>query len=189
MIHHMQAHTDCSQQSYGSLQGNTPAMGLFLYIDGISNLSEQVHTIETRLVQESNRELLIREAFIVWYMLSEGACSEQFSEKELLQLLRRNFERYQQAYSDDVDYTFLTGWMMHTAFWFFRSSYDESYGVQLMQRAWRMAPGNSLFKWAVRQELMLEKGEIHGLQQDIRSQFNQYYDYGPVIKKYFLELV
>jgi hypothetical protein len=52
-----------------------------------------------------------------------------------------------------------------------------------------MAPGNSLFKWAIRQELGLEQGEIHGLQQDIRSQFNRYYDYGPVIKKYFLDLI
>jgi hypothetical protein len=159
-------------------------------VDQISNLSDLVEAIETRIIHHhNNRELLIREAFIVWYMLSEGASSDQYSEKDLLQLLKRNFEIYQQHYTHDTDYTFLTGWMMHTAFWFFRSSHDESYGNQLMLRAWRRAPGNSLFKWAIRQDLQLQDREINMLQQDIRTQFNQYYNYGPVIRKYFLDIV
>lgn len=159
-------------------------------VDHISNLSDLVVEIETRIGRQHNsKELLIREAFIVWYMLTEGASSQQFSEKDLLRLLKNNFEIYQRHFSSDTDYSFITGWMMQVAFWHFRTHFDESYGNQLLLKAYRNAPYNSLFKWAVRYNLGLNNREIGCLQQDVSEQFYQYYNYGPLIRKYFMDVM
>jgi hypothetical protein len=158
-------------------------------VDHINNLSDLVIELETKITHHNSKELLIREAFIVWYMLTEGAPSQRYSEKDLLRLLKRNFETYQQYYTDDTDYSFITGWMMQVAFWHFRTTFDEVYGNQLLLKAYRQAPNNSLFKWSVRQDLGLNHHEVGRLQQDICGQFYQYYNYGPVIRNYFVDVV
>jgi hypothetical protein len=159
-------------------------------VDHISNLSNLVIELETRITHHNNsKDLLIREAFIVWHMLSEGAVCEQYSEKDLLRILRKNFETYQQYYPNDTDYSFITGWMMNVAFWHFRTTFDEVYGNQLLLKAYSNAPNNSLFKWSVRQDLGLNHHEVGRLQQDICGQFDRYYNYGPVIRSYFLGVV
>ena len=159
-------------------------------VNHISNLNDLVVEIEACMgLHNNSRELLIREAFVVWYMLSEGAACEQYSEKDLLRLLKRNFDTYQQSYSNDIDYSFITGWMMQAAFWHFRTTFDETYGNQLLWKAYRNVPGNSLFKWSVRQDLQLNEREVSRLQQDICGQFEQYYNYGPLIRDYFMRVV
>ena len=158
-------------------------------VDHISNLNELVHELETTITHNNSKALLIREAFIVWYILTEGAPCEQYPEKDLLRLLKKNFETYQQYYTNDTDYSFITGWMMNVAFWHFRTTFDEVYGNQLLLKAYRNAPHNSLFKWCVRQDLGLNTHEVSRLQQEICGRFDQYYNYGPVIRNYFLNVV
>lgn len=159
-------------------------------VDHISNLGHLVSEIEITIArQQYSRELLIRESFIVWHLLSETGHCEVYSEKDLLRLLKRNFEIYQQRFVHDTDYSFITGWMMQAAFWHFRTSLDESYGSALLLHAHQQAPYNSLFKWAVRQELRLPAREVARLQMDIRDRFEEHYNYGPVIRNYFLGLM
>lgn len=160
-----------------------------IMVDHISNLNDLVIELETKITYHNSKDLLIQEAFIVWYMLTEGAPSSPYSEKDLLRLLKKNFETYQQYYTNDTDYSFITGWMMNVAFWHFRTSFDEDYGNQLLLKAYHHAPHNSLFKWSVRQDLGLNNHEVGRLQQDICGQFYQYYNYGEVIRNYFVGVV
>lgn len=56
-------------------------------------------------------------------------------------------------------------------------------------RAYKSDTKNSLFKWAVRSELNLKENEIANLKIDIYLRFDVLYNYGDLLKEYFLDVV
>lgn len=159
-------------------------------IDDITDLNDAIVAIEAHLAKNRlDKEILIREAFILWYVLVEGINCEDFTEKEIEKLLKKNYTLYQANYIDDADYNFIVGWMIGVAFWYFDPSINEEYGTRLLFKAYRSNSKNSLFKWGVRNDLNLRENEINNLRIDISLRLEQLYNYGPLIKEYFLSVI
>lgn len=160
------------------------------FLDNFDNLNDLLIEIEAQLVRDQlNKELLIREAFLLWYVLVEGEQCESFSEEQLEMLLHKNFEKYKKSFAHCEDYNFIIGWMTTIAFWYYDSSVDESYGSNLLLTAHRKNKNNPLFKWAVRDDLRLNEAEVSNLKKEIVEKFYDYYNYGPMIKEYFIDVM
>jgi hypothetical protein len=136
-----------------------------------------------------DKEALIKESFLLWYILVEGISCPDFTEEEINRLLKRNFGAYDTCYSNDSDFNFIIGWMMNLTFWHFGSSFTEKDGNRLLIKAYQNDTRNSLFKWAIRDVLNLNENEINNLKTDISLRFEQFYNYGTVIKEYFLDII
>lgn len=134
-----------------------------------------------------DRKLLIRESFLLWQILVEGVKCSNFSETDIKELFRENFKNYKKLYLNDSDFNFIIGWMMSLTSWFFDDG-DETFGNKLLLKAYKSQTKNSLFKWAVRDELNLKPNEIYDLKIAIYSRFDWFYDYGDLIKEYFLDV-
>ncbi len=159
-------------------------------IDGIDNINDLLIALKAKLIEEKfNKNLLIREAFTLWYTLVEGEDCENFSDDEIENLLQNNFKTYQVHFSEDNDYTFIVGWMVSITFWYFGSSIKEEYGSSLLIKAYQSNPKNSLFKWAIRDKLRLTNDDLNHLKIDISVRFEQFYDYGVLIREYFLDVI
>jgi hypothetical protein len=155
-------------------------------IDNFDNLDDQLINLEARLSKdELNTDLLIRESFVLWYMLIEGIHSEYFSEDQLSELLSKNYRCYKENFEYLADYNFIIGWMINVAFWLIDDNLRETDGSSLLLKAYKRKPDNSLFKWAVRQYLHLTEPEILDLQREVTRNFFKYFNYGPIIKGYF----
>jgi hypothetical protein len=159
------------------------------YASGIDNMNDLLIGIEAELQRDKfNKELLIRECFILWQILVEGIACSSFSETDVHELLKNNFKRYKEYYTGDPDFNFLIGWIANLTFWLFDDTNEDS-GNELLMKAYKSDPKNSLFKWAVRSRLNLKANEIANLKIDIRLRFDMLYNYGNLIKEYFLEVV
>jgi hypothetical protein len=156
----------------------------------IVDLNDLVIGLEAKLSQNwLDKELLIKETFILWYILVEGIYCENFTEGNIKGTLIRNIEIYLSTYADDADYSFIIGWMLTIAFWYFDPLLKEEDGVRLLNKAYRSNPKNSLFKWALRDVLRLKDNEIENLRIDIASRYDQFYNYGDFIKEYFSDVI
>lgn len=159
-------------------------------IDEIHNVNDLMIELEAQLHKNKlNKGLLIREAFTLWYVLVEGVDCESFTEEEIIGLLKRNYSVYKSEFVNDSDYSFIMGWMISITFWYFDSAISKEYGNYLLMKSYQSNPKNSLFKWAVRSELNLRGNEINNLEIDISLRFDQIYNYGTLIKDYFLDVI
>ena len=159
-------------------------------IDEIENINNLIIELEAQLIKDKfNKDLLIREAFTLWYVLVEGEVCENFTDNEIESFLRNNFKIYQSHYSNDSDYTFIVGWMVGITFWYFGSSVKKEDGNQLLLCAYKHNPKNSLFKWSIRNELNLTDNELNNLKIDIVLRFDQLFNYGTLVKEYFLDII
>jgi hypothetical protein len=159
-------------------------------VDNIKNFNELIIELEARLYKNSlDKDLLIREAFTLWYVLVEGIDCENFTEDELTLLLEKNYHKYKKHFENDADYNFIVGWMLTIAFWYFDLSMDEDEGNRLLIKAYKANTKNSLFKWAVRSDINLSSEEINNLRTYISIRFDQFYDYGNLIMDYFLDVI
>jgi len=156
----------------------------------IERANDLIIDYEAKFVQSGlDKELLLRESFILWYILVEGIKCENFSEDELKRLLMRNVGNYQRIYIDDPDLNFIIGWMVGIAFWYFAPLIKEEDGLRLLDRAYKSNPKNSLFKWAIRNELKLKDREVELLKTDIALRYDQFNNHGTLIKQYFLDIL
>jgi hypothetical protein len=156
----------------------------------MDDFNGMVINLEALLLQKkANKEVLITESFIAWYILVEGISCENFSENDIQDILMRNVKEYKINFANDADYNFIIGWMLTVAFWYFDPLFKEEDGVVLLDRAYRSNPKNSLFKWALRKPLGLGDKEIKNLEIDIATRYDQFYKYGPSIKAYFFDII
>ena len=156
----------------------------------VNNFNDLVIDVEAKLQRNRlDKELLIKESFILWYILTEGIHCESFSEQDIQGLLKRNGEIYLNAYLDDMEYNFIMGWMISITPWYFEPLFREEDGNHFLNKAYRRNPTNSLFKWAMRNELRLKGNEIEGLKSDIALRFDTFYGYGALIKEYFVDVI
>lgn len=159
-------------------------------IDEIDNINDLIIELRAQLNKDTfNKDLLIREAFTLWYVLVEGVVCENFTDNEIESFLRNNFKIYQTHYSKDSDYTFIVGWMVGLTFWYFDPSVKKEDGNQLLLSAYKHNSKNSLFKWAVRNEVNLTDDEVNNLKIDIVLRFEQLFNYGTLVKEYFLDII
>ena len=159
-------------------------------VDNITDPNDLIIEIEAKLTQyKLDKGLLIRETFTLWYVLVEGIQCENFTEQEITTLLKRDFEIYQAYYSNDADFHFMFGWIINAAFWYLDTNLNEGYGNELLNKAYRSNPKNSLFKWAIRHELNLRADEVNDLKIDISSRFELLYNYGTMVKEYFFDVI
>jgi len=159
-------------------------------IDRNENADDLINEIKVQLVKNPlDKGLLIRECFLLWYILVEGINCESFDEESIEALLKTNYETYQMHYANDTDYNFIIGWALNVAFWYFGVGLDEEDGNKLLMNAYKNKRDNSLFQWAVRDELRLDKNNIEKLNNDIRSDFFRWYPYDSFIREYFLDLI
>lgn len=136
-----------------------------------------------------DKDLLIRQSFILWYSLVEGYECESFDESELSRQLQDNFKIFKGEILKDADCIFIFGWAISISFWLFDKSIEESNGKNLLYNSYKLKPGNLLFKWAVRKELQLNNNEIDDIRERLQQDFDSYFDFGPVIRKYLLDLL
>src|SRR5258708_1339557 len=156
----------------------------------VVDLNDLIIDLEAKLLRDRlDKELLIKESFILWYILVEGVYCESFTEASLRNILIRNVEIYQSVYINDADFNFIMGWMISIAFWYFEPLITEGDGVRLLNKAYKNNPKNSLFKWAVRMELGLRDNETENLKIDIALRYDEFYNYGELIKDYFLDII
>ena len=146
--------------------------------------------LEARLSKNRlERSLLIEETFALWYVLVEGVPRDEFEEKNIQNFLIRNVRVYQSSFNEDADFCFIIGWMTNIAFWYFEPLLKEQDGLRLLKEAYKRDPGNSLFKWAIRKELRLGELDIVSLRMDIELRYDQLYNYGSLLKEYFLDII
>lgn len=154
------------------------------------NVNDLLIEVKARQSQSPEEKgLLIREMFLLWYALLEGVECENFSEPELTVMLNKCIERFKVNFYNDADCTFIVGWAVTISFWIFGTAFTEEEGKGILIAAYRNQPANKLFKWANRQELNLSKKEIETLEMELLNNFYSYYNYGPYIKEYFLDVV
>ncbi|HMO31354.1 MAG TPA: hypothetical protein PKE07_00010 [Lacibacter sp.] len=158
-------------------------------VDEIEDINDLIIELKAKLSKDkNNKDLLIRESFVLWYALVEGVKCENFTETELNELLVQNYNQYKKFFLNDVDYDFIIGWMLSVAFWYFNDLNDND-GRKILMNVYKRKSENFLFKWAVRGDLNLNKDEISHLCKSIGSDFYKFYNYGPFIKRYFLDLI
>jgi hypothetical protein len=156
----------------------------------MEDLNDMIISVEAMLAQNRfDKKMLIIESFIAWYILVEGVDCENFSESDIGDILMKNVETYQSAYANDADYSFIIGWMLTVAFWYFDPLFKEEDGIRLLNQAYHSNPKNSLFKWSLRDVLRLKDNEIENLKIDIASRYDQFYNYGAFIKEYFFRII
>lgn len=156
-------------------------------MQNVNDLLIEVKAYQSRLPKEKG--LLIREMFLLWYALVEGVECESFSESELTEMLHRCVERVKECFYQDVDCTFMVGWIVTISFWLLAEVFTEEEGKKMLIAAYKHQPTNKLFKWANRNELKLSSKDVEELVMELRNNFYNYYNYGPYIKEYFLGVI
>ncbi|WEK36755.1 MAG: hypothetical protein P0Y53_04505 [Candidatus Pseudobacter hemicellulosilyticus] len=136
-----------------------------------------------------DNSLLVEEIFLLWYALLEGEDCESFPEADLAALLYRAAHQFKTQYAEDADLNFIVGWAVSISFWYFDGVFTEEDGPRLLYTAYKKHPLNKLFRWASSQEIGLSDREIVALEEAICKDFDQYYNFGPSIKEYFMEIL
>ncbi len=119
----------------------------------------------------------------------DGKICVEFDEVDLIKLLNRNIDVYFKTYRDETDFNFIVGWLVGIAFWYFEPLLEEQDSLKLLKAAYNSDRGNSLFKWAIRQALGLTMDEISNLELDIELRYDQFFNYSPLVKEYFLDII
>lgn len=129
---------------------------------------------------------LIKQTFIVWYLLVEGI--NKIQEDYLQQILNRNIILINKFYPKDPELLFIRGWMIKISPWYFNLEHDDI-GDKYLRLAYTYKPDNLLFKWALENELDMPKSSVEKLETSILRDMDKYYiNYKP-IQEYFKNVV
>jgi len=133
-----------------------------------------------------NSEALIKQTFIVWYLLVEG--NYEMEEGFLRQTLNRNIVLINKLYPTSSELLFLQGWMIKISPWYFKLESDEI-GDRYLRLAYKYDPDNLLFKWALSEESHMAKIAVERLEALVLENLDKYYiNYKP-IQDYFKNIV
>jgi hypothetical protein len=147
----------------------------------------QIQEIEIVLKENySDRELLINQTFLSWYVLVEGNLESDILYGDSLKLkIKRNYMYLNEYCPKDSIINFLIGWMAEITPWLFD---DNIQGMKLLRQAYEYEPGNLLFKWAIRNELNLRENEIVEIKDEVKKDSQKYiYGFLPV-QDYFYDI-
>jgi hypothetical protein len=148
----------------------------------------EIQAVEAEIKEHElpNDIALIKQTFIVWYLLVEG--SNEVEEDYLQQILNRNITLINKFHQKNPELLFLKGWMIGISPWFFDSESDEI-GDKYLRLAFKYRPDNLLFKWALRKELDTSKNATERLEALVIENLDKYYiNYRP-IQEYFENVV
>lgn len=159
-------------------------------IDKIDDHDDLLIVFEAQLTKDKlNKAILIREVFALWYILIEGIRCKHFSENTIDALLKEKYKLIQHHFFRDSDFNFILGWMLSIAPWYFNNDFNEDYGYKLLYKAYDTNSKNNLYKWALRDHLNLGDNEIKRLNDDLKGNFDLYFNYGQMIREYFLSML
>ena len=151
------------------------------YIKQISELENNIKKNKIPLIAD-----LVKETFVAWYMLVEG--NLLLREDYLQEILNRNINLIHTFYPGNPELQFLQGWMIEISPWFFDVE-DEDIGAKYLKLAYNAQPDNTLYKWALRDEMNIPKVLLAQMKVSLIIDYNKYYiDYTP-IKEYFKDIV
>lgn len=158
-------------------------------IDKIDNHNDLLIALESEITKGNfEKEILIREVFVLWHILVENINCENFNENFIEILLRKKYKIFKDIFKNDSDFNFIMGWMLSVASWHFNNDLTEDDGYKLLYKAYKNDSKNSLFKWAVRGQINLSNDEIKRLNEDLKQNLNLYFNYGTLIREYFLPM-
>lgn len=125
-----------------------------------------------------NAIALIKQTFIVWYLLVEG--NSDIEEDYLQQTLNRNITLINKFYPKNSELLFLQGWMIQISPWYFDLD-SEEIGDKYLRLASKYDPDNLLFKWALREGLHTTKNATERLEASVIENLDKYYiNYKPI---------
>lgn len=99
------------------------------------------------------------EAYIrVIYLLHNILVEEDYPESEhdhIASLLKQYFDESNKSFSDNTEYLFFIGKILHIAEWYFGLNdrpglMEQSCAFKMQKKAFEKEPGNALFEWAYR---------------------------------------
>ena len=93
-------------------------------------------------------EIYIRTIYLVHNILVE----EEFSSDEhdeMADLLKRYFDESYCQFSENAEYLFFIGKILHIAGWYFGYD-DDRFAIEMQKKAMDKEPGNLLYEWAYR---------------------------------------
>lgn len=159
-------------------------------IDHLEDHNELLILLEAELVKDNlNKQIHIRHLFALWQALLEGINCEDFDKNFLVGQLNGKYDVFVKNFSKDADFNFMLGWILSISPWYFKNSLTEDDGSRLLYKAYKLDSKNSLFKWALRDQLNVSQKEIERLADDIRQNCNNYFSFGSKVQRYFLELI
>ncbi len=128
------------------------------------------------------KDPLLKQTFLVWYLLVEGST---ISEGYLQELLNRNIKLVNEFYSKNPTFIFLKGWMIGISPWYFDKDEIDN-GDKYLNLASKLNPENLLFKWAAINSRDSSESE---LRNNVLKNLRAYYiDYEP-IQNYFQNIL
>lgn len=148
---------------------------------------KEIQAVESEIKEEKlpNNIALIKQTFIVWYLLVEG--NDEIEEDYLQQVLNRNITLINKFYPKNPELMFLQGWMIKISPWYFNLESDEI-GDKYLRLAYKYNPDNLLFKWAL-PDPHTTKAITERLEALVLENLNKYYiNYMP-IQEYFKNVV
>lgn len=99
-------------------------------------------------VKSNDVELYIRSLYILHNIIVEERCSETLSLK-MEGLLREIFVETRKRFSENSEYIFFIGEILHIAEWYWGLE-DTSTAIAFHKKAFELEPRNLLFEWAYR---------------------------------------
>ncbi len=147
-----------------------------------------IQEVEPKIKEEKlpNNIALIKQTFIVWYLLVEG--NNEIEEDYLQHILNRNIILINKFYPKSPELLFLQGWMIKISPWFFNLEYDDI-GDKYLRLAFKYNPDNLLFKWALQDETGTDKTTTERLEALVLENLDKYYvNYLP-IQEYFKNVI
>ncbi len=149
---------------------------------------KEIQEVESEIKEEKlpNSNALIKQTFIVWYLLVEG--NNEVEGDYLLQTLNRNIVLINKFYPTNPGLLFLQGWMIKISPWYFNLDSDEI-GDRYLRLAYKYHPDNLLFNWALSEESNMNKITVERLEALVLENLDKYYiNYQP-IQEYFRNIV
>ncbi|WP_256009121.1 hypothetical protein [Desertivirga xinjiangensis] len=150
--------------------------------------TKEIQELQTEIKEAKSPDsaALIKQTFIIWYLLVEG--NTDIEEDYLQQLLNRNMVLINKFYSKKPELLFLQGWMIKISPWHFNLESDDI-GDKYLKLAYKYNPDNLLFKWALPEESHMTKTDAERLEASILENLNKFYiNYRP-IQEYFQNVV
>jgi hypothetical protein len=149
---------------------------------------KEIKKIEPEIKDEKlpNILALIKQTFIVWYLLVEG--NDEIEGDYLQRTLNRNIILINKFYPNNSELLFLQGWMIKISPWYFNLETDEI-GDKYLRLANKYNPDNLLFKWALSEEAHTAKTATDRLEAMVLGNLDKYYTNYRPIQEYFKNIV
>jgi hypothetical protein len=93
-------------------------------------------------------EVYIRTIYLIHNILVEEDYLNN-EHDEMADLLKEYFERSYKLFSENAEYLFFTGKILHIAEWYFGLD-DSKLAMEMQKKAMEKEPGNLLYEWAYR---------------------------------------